>query len=85
MNVGCSVVAKGRIVEASLATQGVEMAASHVQLLGTCDPKVKHIITVVYSTFMFAISASFNKMHPYTLTPLFNCCLISTEVPVQAG
>ncbi|CAI8051683.1 Probable asparagine--tRNA ligase, mitochondrial [Geodia barretti] len=39
LNVGCSVVAKGKIVPVSLASQDVELAASQVQLLGTCDPK----------------------------------------------
>ena len=39
---GCSVMAEGRIVESAHTGQKVEMTASHLQLLGACNPKVNY-------------------------------------------
>lgn len=40
VTMGCSVVARGTVVESSHSAQRVEMTASHLQLLGPCNPKV---------------------------------------------
>ena len=77
--VGCSVVAEGKMVERPLSgTPPVEMAASSVTLLGTCNTKVS--IWSTYTAYFVGFSAFFHILYYYSFT-----FLILQEYPFKRG